>query len=157
MKIARIRSGGQTGVDRAALNIARELNIPMCGWCPKGGWAEDFPEPPGVRELFPELIETPKGEVEQRTCWNVRDSHATLIISDGYSPGTKYTSECAKKMKRPLMIVSNEDDEDAIKKWLSSINGDELTLNIAGPRESESEGIYQRTYVLLKKLLKERG
>ena len=47
-KIARIRTGGQSGVDRAALDFAIEHNIPYCGWCPKGGWAEDYPDPPGL-------------------------------------------------------------------------------------------------------------
>ncbi len=45
-KIARIRTGGQSGVDRAAMDFAREQGIPLCGWCPKGGWAEDYPDPP---------------------------------------------------------------------------------------------------------------
>ena len=47
-KIARIRTGGQSGVDRAALDFAIEHNIPYCGWCPKGGWAEDYPAPSGL-------------------------------------------------------------------------------------------------------------
>ena len=41
-KIKRIRTGGQSGVDRAALDVARALNIEICGWCPRGGWAEDY-------------------------------------------------------------------------------------------------------------------
>lgn len=47
-KITRIRTGGQSGVDRAAMDFARKWGIPLCGWCPKGGWAEDYPDPPGV-------------------------------------------------------------------------------------------------------------
>ena len=49
-----IVSGGQTGVDRAALDVAIELGIPYRGWCPKGGWAEDMPNPPGVLALYPD-------------------------------------------------------------------------------------------------------
>ena len=56
--IIRIRSGGQSGVDRAALDFARCQNIEICGWCPKGGWAEDYPEAPGIKEMYPELQET---------------------------------------------------------------------------------------------------
>ena len=56
--IIRIRSGGQSGVDRAALDFARKHNIEICGWCPKGGWAEDYPEAPGIKEMYPELQET---------------------------------------------------------------------------------------------------
>ena len=58
--IARIRSGGQTGVDRAALDFARKHNMEICGWCPKGGWAEDYPEEPGILAVYPELQETPE-------------------------------------------------------------------------------------------------
>jgi Circularly permutated YpsA SLOG family len=44
----KIISGGQTGVDRAALDVAIERGVPWGGWYPKGGWAEDFPDPPGL-------------------------------------------------------------------------------------------------------------
>ena len=56
--VARIRSGGQTGVDRAALDTARKYNIEICGWCPKGGWAEDYLEAPGILAEYLELKET---------------------------------------------------------------------------------------------------
>ena len=79
-RIRKIRSGGQTGVDRAALDAARQCGLKICGWCPKGGWAEDCPEPPGLLALYPELRETPSENVSQRTVWNVRDADATLII-----------------------------------------------------------------------------
>src|SRR2546425_1493353 len=78
----RIRSGGQTGVDRAALNAAVLTGRPYEGWCPKGGWAEDFLRPPGLLPpgllmKYPHLMETPSKSPEQRTEWNVRDSAAT--------------------------------------------------------------------------------
>ena len=57
-KISRIRTGGQSGVDRAAMDFAREREIPLCGWCPKNGWAEDYPDPPGLIVDYPELTET---------------------------------------------------------------------------------------------------
>jgi hypothetical protein len=62
-----IVSGGQTGVDRAALDVAIELGIPYRGWCPKGGWAEDMLNPPGVLILYPELRETQDADPRQRT------------------------------------------------------------------------------------------
>lgn len=79
-KIARIRTGGQSGVDRAALDFAIERNIPYSGWCPKGGWAEDYPDPPGLLRDYPELQETPSSGTEQRTRWNMRDADAILTI-----------------------------------------------------------------------------
>jgi putative molybdenum carrier protein len=59
----KIVSGGQTGVDRAALDAAIELGIEYGGWCPKGGWAEDHVIPPGVLVLYPKLTATPLAEL----------------------------------------------------------------------------------------------
>ena len=78
--ITRIRSGGQSGVDRAALDFARKHNMEICGWCPKGGWAEDYPVAPGILAVYPELQETPESEPWQRTLWNMRDAQAILTI-----------------------------------------------------------------------------
>lgn len=80
MKIRRIRTGGQTGVDRAALDTARKYGIEICGWCPNGGWAEDYPSAPGLLKDYPELQETPSEETTQRTLWNIRDADAVLTI-----------------------------------------------------------------------------
>jgi hypothetical protein len=102
-----IRSGGQTGVDRAALQVAVALGIPYGGWCPRGGWAEDSPTPPGVRAHFPILVETPSPDPRQRTAWNVRDSDATMLIVDSDpsdSRGTEFTHACAELMlQRPIV------------------------------------------------------
>ena len=67
-------------------------NIEICGWCPKGGWAEDYPEAPGIKEMYPELQETPEAEPWQRTLWNMRDAQAILTITpegSGESKGTE--------------------------------------------------------------------
>src|ERR1700726_1211464 len=76
----RIRSGGQTGVDRAALDAAVLTGRPYEGWCPKGGWAEDFLHPPGLLTIYPHLIETPSESPEQRTDWNVRDRRSRSYL-----------------------------------------------------------------------------
>jgi hypothetical protein len=73
-------SGGQTGVDRAALNAAIAAGVDYGGWCPRGGWAEDHPDPPGLLSPYPGLRETPSPDPAQRTAWNVRDSAATIIL-----------------------------------------------------------------------------
>jgi Circularly permutated YpsA SLOG family len=78
----KVISGGQSGVDRAALDAAFACGIAYGGWCPRGGWAEDFPSPPGVLTRYPLLKETPLADPAQRTEWNVRDSHAMLIVVD---------------------------------------------------------------------------
>ena len=155
-KIAFIRTGGQTGVDRAALDFARKYNIPIVGWCPKNGWAEDMLCSPGIRALYPELKETPEEDVSQRTIWNVRDSHATLIISPKHSTlskGTNLTKQTAKEHKRPYLKVNSEEDVSKIIDWLDTL-GNELTLNIGGPRESECLNAYQITINILEKVFK---
>jgi hypothetical protein len=141
MVVARIVSGGQTGVDRAALEFARSVGIPIGGWCPAGGWAEDLPEPPGVRALFPELRETPSPDPGQRTEWNVRDSDATLVLTRGgvRSPGTAATLDVAARLERPHLVV-DVGEPAIVDGWLRQLDRD-LVLNVAGPRESQAPGI----------------
>ena len=104
MSFRAIRSGGQSGVDRAALDFAIEFGVPYGGWVPAGGWAEDFPEPPGLLARYRHLQETASSDPSVRTEWNVRDSDGTLILSMSdslaLSPGSKWTDEVAQKYNR---------------------------------------------------------
>ena len=155
-RIARIRSGGQTGADRAGLDAAREANVPICGWCPAGGQAEDMPDAPGVRGPYPELVETPSAGYIQRTAWNVRDSHATLIVSpDGIEPdsGTSATLDFARAYGRPAFVVEREEDVERASAWLDGL-GREITLNVAGPRGSKMPGVYSFAKLVVSSLLK---
>jgi hypothetical protein len=147
-----IQSGGQTGVDRAALDFAVSHHVPCRGWCPKGGWAEDFPDPPGLLSKYPQLRETPSVQPPQRTAWNVRDSHATLILLHGVSieksPGTVFALQMAKLVfLRPYHAVdiASAGDVEKAARWVEKIadvfGAAQLVLNIAGPRESECPGI----------------
>ena len=77
----RIISGGQTGVDRGALEAAIALGIPHGGWCPLGRSAED-----GVIPARYQLQETDSPQYAVRTEWNVRDADGTLILSWGFDP-----------------------------------------------------------------------
>lgn len=103
---ARLISGGQSGVDRAALDFAIARGIPYGGWCPSGGWAEDHPHPPGLLAAYPALRETPSADPAQRTRWNVRDGDATLILDlpcrEG-SGGTEATEAAAIELGSPLL------------------------------------------------------
>ena len=85
--LTKIVSGGQTGVDRAALDSALELGFPCGGWCPKGRKAKDGP--PAVR--YP-LTETPTGNCAERTKWNVRDSDGTLLLTRSANGSTAIRS-----------------------------------------------------------------
>jgi hypothetical protein len=147
--IAKIISGGQTGVDRAALDVAIKLSIPHGGWCPKGRKAED-----GIIPFNYQLQETLTDEYNKRTSLNVRDSDGTLIfIKESSKGGTKLTINKALEFEKPY-IIYNITDELCIEKILTWIVENNIhILNIAGPRESESPNIYSIAYVALEKLL----
>ena len=131
--LGRIVSGGQTGVDRAALSVARSLGFPYGGWVPAGRRAEDGAIPP----QFEGLRETPSSEYALRTRWNVRDSDATLIVTWGPpTGGTRLTLQAAERLGRPVCVADLEQN-DAVtttRAWLE--NHRPATLNVAGPRES---------------------
>ena len=161
-------SGGQTGVDRAVLDVAMARGIAYGGWCPKGGWAEDFPEAPGLLAKYPLLKETPLADPAQRTEWNVRDADACLIVVDAegveVSAGTALAQDLAHRYRKPLFIV-NLAQPDMLKHaalWLrvqqsrhGARHGDSLQLAIGGPRESEAPGIYERAAMFIRALLDE--
>ena len=154
-RIAFLRSGGQTGADRAALDAGRALSIPICGWCPKGGLAEDMSESPGLLADYPELIEGPSEDYVERTAWNVRDAHATLIVAPaGLEPGsgTEMTKLFADALGRPCLVVSGPDDADEVRSWIEGL-GHGISLNVAGPRESKCPGTYHATFALLETVL----
>jgi len=154
-KIKTIRSGGQTGVDRGALDAARSLGIPISGWCPQGGLAEDYPDPPGLLSAYPELIETASDDYYERTEWNVRDADATLILQPheiADSPGTNYTIEIAQKLGRAHLVI-NDIEIGSVVTWLDGL-GNDLELNVAGPRERFFPGMYDLTFNLIVELLK---
>jgi hypothetical protein len=155
-------SGGQSGVDRAVLDVAVEHGIDYGGWCPKGGWAEDFPEPPGLLAKYPKLKETPLSDTAQRTEWNVRDADACLIVVGAggldVSPGTALAQDLAHRYRKPLFVadMSNPDILRHAALWLrvqEARHGEDLKLAIGGPRESEAPGIYAQARTFIAALL----
>ena len=142
----KVISGGQTGVDRAALDAAMAAGLPVGGWCPRGRRAEDGPIP----DRYP-LRETPTAEYANRTEWNVRDSDGTLILTEGpFTGGTLATAELARdRFRRPLLVLDFEAQPDpgAVLPWLRA--HDIQVLNVAGPRESHCPGIHARAIELL--------
>ena len=151
IKRVKIISGGQTGVDRAALDFALEFNIGCGGWCPKGRIAED-----GEIDVKYPLKETLDSSYETRTKRNVQDSDGTLILYDGeLDDGTLLTMELVQKSEKPLLKIdlSGENDKN-LQKVSNWINFNHLEiLNIAGPRESNSPGIYAETMAFLEALV----
>ena len=144
----KVISGGQTGVDRAALDAALDLGIEIGGWCPKNRWAEDGPIP----HTYP-LYETRSEDVAVRTQRNVECSTATLVITRG-SPmgGTRLTCEIAQSMRRPLLVVDllerDIDPVDAIVEWIKKEKP--RVLNVAGPRETGAPGITEQSKTILR-------
>jgi hypothetical protein len=162
MQSMKIISGGQTGVDRAALDAAIACGLPWGGWCPSGGWAEDFPDPPGLLARYPGLRETPLSDPAQRTEWNVRDSDAILIIVDraglSVSKGTTGATEWASHRNKPFLVIdAGQPDADArVAAWLREQCkhfGAHMALGVGGPRESEAPGIYASARRLMVRVL----
>lgn len=163
--LTKIISGGQTGVDRAALKIAKLLGIPHGGWCPYKRNAED-----GIIPLEFQLEELPAPSAEEsidpnatyrmRTKLNVENSDGTLIILKNkpqQGTGTLHTIMMAKQLKKPYFIIKLADDSSIIDiavNWI--IKNNIRTLNVAGPRETQEPGISAAAYSILEKLLNHR-
>lgn len=150
MSVIRIISGGQTGVDRAALDAALERGIPCGGWCPLGRRAEDGPLP----ARYP-LTETLSSKYVQRTLWNVRDSDGTLILHGGVlGNGTELTCRSARDQRKPLLVVDLTTDRvQAVAKIRTWLNENAVrVLNVAGPRASSAPEIYAMAKQMLGKV-----
>ncbi len=147
MSTLKIISGGQTGVDRAALDVALLLGWPCGGYCPKGRKSED-----GIIPAKYPLTETVIEEYSERTALNVKSSDATLVLVDKQADrGTALTiSLCQEYQKHCLVIDLSEEAEQDILKWITE-NGISV-LNVAGNRESVSPGIYKKAVDFLFRL-----
>ena len=131
----KIISGGQTGVDRAALDFAIENNLDHGGYCPKGRKAEDGKIPDTYN-----LTETSSSDYRVRTEKNLTESDGTLIINYGQlTGGTKLTYNLCRKKSIPVYVADTRVKEDILrlqfKDWLKENNIE--VLNVAGPREKK--------------------
>ena len=139
--ITEIISGGQTGADRAALDVTIRHGFPHSGWVPKGRKAED-----GVIGSQYKLKETPAAGYLQRTEWNVRDSEGTVILTFSAEPGggSKKTAEFAEKLGRPwIHIARSLESLPAVRLQKFVAENGIARLNVAGSRESKEPGIHQ--------------
>jgi hypothetical protein len=152
MQLTKIVSGGQSGVDRAALDAALRLQFPCGGWCPRGRLAEDGPIPPE----YP-LVEMPSASYPQRTIQNVVDSDGTLIIYFGrLRGGTEQTMLHCVKRRKPYKLIDGKEVSPGRAAQLAAefVEACELkTLNVAGPRASQAAEGYAYTLEAVQGLL----
>jgi len=150
----RVVSGGQTGVDRGALDAALELGVPCGGWCPAGRLAED-----GVIPARYPVTELRGAGYDQRTHKNVEDSDGTLIITFGpASGGTARTIEVCEKLGRPHLIVdaASVTVEEGVWRAVRFVRAESVAqLNVAGPRASGEPRGYEYARALVLELCRE--
>ena len=149
----RVISGGQTGVDRAALDAAIDLGVDYGGSIPKGRKAEDGP----ISQRYQYLVELDSEDYSVRTERNVIDADATLILAMGpLTGGTALTAEATALHRKPCLVVElqQKTEEEAVREvtqWLALVRPQ--VLNIAGPRESKVPGIYKIAFGLVCRVL----
>ncbi len=143
-----IVSGGQTGVDRGALDAALQHDLPAGGWCPQGRQAEDGHIP----DRYPVSV-LPGANYAARTEKNVCDSEGTLILYfSSLSGGTLYTRQCCKKHDKPYLLI---DGAHTTAPYAATQLADFIaahridTLNVAGPRASAHPQAYRYIYQML--------
>ena len=146
--ITKMISGGQTGADRAALDVAIRWGIPHGGWCPRGRRAEDGP----IGGQY-QLIETPDTSYLERTEWNVRDSDATAIftIAANLTGGSKRTAEFAKKLGKPWIHIHQQGTYEKLSERLAHFVNEHgvRILNVAGSRGSKEPPIHSFVKLVL--------
>lgn len=134
------------------MDFALAYHVPYGGWVPRGGWAEDYPDAPGLLAHYREFRPTPSDNPDVRTVLNVRDSTATLIVRRGTtsSPGTDATVRAVAHFSRPLLDVDALDSlaTNRLRTFLVACRSP-VTLNVAGPRESQCPGVYEASLLLL--------
>lgn len=149
--LATIVSGGQTGVDRAALDAAIALDIEHGGWCPRGRIAEDGP----LRDCY-RLREHPSPKYSDRTKRNVQDSDATLVLYRSVlEGGTLRTIGYAQSFNKPCIKVqlTQPGSLQRVREWIATNRVQ--TLNVAGPRASKEPDIYEIALDYLIELLQQ--
>lgn len=148
----KIISGGQTGVDRAALDVTLKHGIYCGGWCPAGR-LDEFGRIP---DRYP-VEELEEGSFAERTLQNVKDSEGTIVIYfNELQGGTDYTVRCCKQLQHPhkLINAANLSPQAAAKLIVDFVHEYKIdVLNVAGPRQSEWPEGYEYAFRALEMFL----
>jgi hypothetical protein len=153
-RIGKLVSGGQTGVERTALDVALERDIPIGGWCARDRLADDGT----LSAAYQPLTELPSEGANRRVHWNIRDSDATLFLSWGNSRASWYPGWLCQAYRKPFFSIDLADEEtlpEAISKareWVAG-NLSGRALYVTGPREDQVPGISERTRRILHAIL----
>lgn len=152
--IERVISGGQSGVDLAALDAAKECGIATGGAMPKGFLTEDGPRPEYAEKYG--MFELATSSYPARTRTNVYYADGTLILTVGkVTGGTRLTKEIAQDSGRPVTVVDlgrADGLADVVREWLEADGV--MVLNVAGSRESKQQGIYAKAKAFLLEVFK---
>jgi hypothetical protein len=147
MALGKIVSGGQSGVDRGALDAALAADFPAGGWCPADRSTED-----GLIPAHYPVVPLPHGGYPERTLQNVLDSDGTVILAPGeLTGGTSLTFALCKEHEKPALVIdaTRHTEADAAMKIATFVERHSIrTLNVAGPRKSawpQSHHYAQRT------------
>ena len=147
-----IISGGQTGIDRGALDAALQAGAACGGWCPAGRNAED-----GVIDSRYPLTPLESRDYAARTRRNVEDSDATLIIYFAEPEGgTALTIACCRQLGRPCLLIdaTRSNEQAAAAEVLEFVQSRGITcLNVAGPRASKQPAAYRYARAVIGRLL----
>lgn len=138
-RLERVIAGGQTGVDRAALDAAMAQGIDAGGYCPRGRRAEDG----RIADTYP-LTELPSPAYAARTRANVECADGTLILTFGpLTGGSALTARAAHASRKPCCVIDLAQSSDVRRahEWL--VTSGVRVLNVAGPRESRLPGAYR--------------
>ena len=146
-RLERVVAGGQTGVDRAALDAAMTQGIDVGGYCPHGRRAEDG----RIADTYP-LTELASPGYAARTRANVAAADGTLILTIGpLTGGTALTARAARAIRQPCCVIdlAQANNVRQAHEWL--VTSGVRVLNVAGPRESRLPGVYRRARQFLRR------